>query len=90
MITWTVVSDLVAVGHSPRGFTATLVCARIPVDLVVLLAAMIPAPGELFSDRGPTPAIERAGTRTSSYDARREQVRALPKCDVQCHATGSP
>ena len=32
------------------GFTAPLVCARVPVDLVVLLAAMIPAPGELFSD----------------------------------------
>jgi hypothetical protein len=37
-------------GHSLGGFTAPLVCARIPVDLVVLLAAMILAPGELFSD----------------------------------------
>jgi pimeloyl-ACP methyl ester carboxylesterase len=43
-------SDLVVVGHSLGGFTAPLVCARIPVDLLVLLAAMIPAPGELFSD----------------------------------------
>ena len=35
-------SDLVVVGHSLGGFTAPLVCARVPVDLVVLLAAMIP------------------------------------------------
>ena len=38
--------DLVVVGHSLGGFTAPLVCARVPVDLLVLVAAMIPAPGE--------------------------------------------
>ena len=43
-------SDLVIVGHSLGGFTAPLVCERVPVDLVVLIAAMIPSPGELFSD----------------------------------------
>jgi pimeloyl-ACP methyl ester carboxylesterase len=43
-------SDLVVVGHSLGGFTAPLVCARLPVDLLVLVAAMIPAPGELFGD----------------------------------------
>jgi pimeloyl-ACP methyl ester carboxylesterase len=43
-------SDLVVVGHSLGGFTAPLVSARVPVALMVLLAAMIPAPGELFSD----------------------------------------
>ena len=58
-------SDLVVVGHSLGGFTAPLVCARVPVDLVVLLAAMIPAPGELFSDWW-TNTGYRAGTRTSS------------------------
>lgn len=42
--------DIVVVGHSLGGFTAPLVCARIPVDLLVLVAAMIPSPGELFSD----------------------------------------
>jgi pimeloyl-ACP methyl ester carboxylesterase len=42
--------DVVVVGHSLGGFTAPLVCARIPVDLLVLVAAMIPSPGELFSD----------------------------------------
>ncbi|GAB2758887.1 alpha/beta fold hydrolase [Nocardioides salsibiostraticola] len=42
--------DLVVVGHSLGGFTAPLVCARIRTDLLVLVAAMVPAPGELFSD----------------------------------------
>ena len=42
--------DIVVVGHSLGGFTAPLVCARASVEKLVLLAAMIPAPGELFSD----------------------------------------
>ena len=37
--------DIVVVGHSLGGFTAPLVCARVPVDVLVLVAAMIPAPG---------------------------------------------
>ncbi len=43
-------SDLVVVGHSLGGFTAPLVCARVPVELLVLVAAMIPSPSELFAD----------------------------------------
>jgi pimeloyl-ACP methyl ester carboxylesterase len=42
--------DLVVVGHSLGGFTAPLVCARVPVDLLVLVAAMVPAPGELGTE----------------------------------------
>jgi len=42
--------DVVVVGHSLGGFTAPLVCARMPVELLVLVAAMIPSPGELFAD----------------------------------------
>jgi pimeloyl-ACP methyl ester carboxylesterase len=38
--------ELVVVGHSLGGFTAPLVCTRLPVDLLVLVAAMVPAPGE--------------------------------------------
>jgi pimeloyl-ACP methyl ester carboxylesterase len=56
-------SDLVVVGHFLGGFTAPLVCARVPVDLVVLLAAMIPAPGELFSDWW-----TNTGYRASGYE----------------------
>lgn len=37
---------LVVVGQSMGGLTAPLVCARVPVDLLVLVNAMIPTPGE--------------------------------------------
>src|SRR5438093_10181459 len=39
-------SDLILVAQSLAGFTAPLVCERVPVDLMVLLAAMVPQPGE--------------------------------------------
>jgi pimeloyl-ACP methyl ester carboxylesterase len=38
--------DLVVVGHSFGAFTAPLVADRLPVDVLVLLAGMVPAPGE--------------------------------------------
>src|SRR6187549_3388886 len=38
--------DLVVVGHSFGGFTAPLVAARLSADVLVLIAGMIPAPGE--------------------------------------------
>jgi pimeloyl-ACP methyl ester carboxylesterase len=39
-------TDLVVVAQSLAGFAAPLVCARVPVRLLVLLNAMIPRPGE--------------------------------------------
>jgi pimeloyl-ACP methyl ester carboxylesterase len=39
-------TGLVVVGQSLGGFTAPLVCDRVPVDLMVLVNAMVPAPGE--------------------------------------------
>src|SRR3954467_9140310 len=39
---------VVVAGHSLGGFTPPLVCARRPVALMVLVAAMIPSPGERF------------------------------------------
>jgi pimeloyl-ACP methyl ester carboxylesterase len=42
--------DLVVVGHSFGGFTAPLVADRLPVDVLVLVAGMIPAPGETTGD----------------------------------------
>lgn len=38
--------NLVLVAQSLAGFSAPLVCARRPVDLLVLVAAMVPRPGE--------------------------------------------
>jgi pimeloyl-ACP methyl ester carboxylesterase len=43
-------TNLVVVAHSFGGFTAPLVCARAPVDALVLVTAMIPAPGEPPAD----------------------------------------
>lgn len=39
-------TDLVVVAQSMAGFTAPLVCERVPVDLLVMVAAMVPSPGE--------------------------------------------
>ena len=43
-------TGLVVVAQSAGGFTAPLVCERAPVDLLVLVAPMIPAPGEAPAD----------------------------------------
>ncbi|MBB4931315.1 pimeloyl-ACP methyl ester carboxylesterase [Lipingzhangella halophila] len=43
-------TGLILVAQSMGAFTAALVCARLPVDLVVLVAAMVPAPGESPGD----------------------------------------
>ena len=43
-------TDLIVVAHSFGGFTAPLVCARVPVDLLVLVAGMVPMSGEAPGD----------------------------------------
>lgn len=39
-------TDLILVAQSMAAFTAPMVCERVPVDLLVLVAGMVPAPGE--------------------------------------------
>jgi len=55
--------DLVIVGQSYGSFTATLAAARLPARLLVLLAGMIPAPGETpgewWENTGYGPAVEQ-------------------------------
>ena len=52
--------DLVVVAQSFAGYVAPIVCTRVPARLLVLVAAMIPAPGEsaegLFANTGYAPA----------------------------------
>lgn len=68
--------DLVVVGQSFGGFTAPLVADRLPVDLLVLVTGMIPAPGERPADwvanTGYSHAVEeqarRDGGRTGNAD----------------------
>jgi pimeloyl-ACP methyl ester carboxylesterase len=48
--------DLVVAAQSSGGYTAPLVCARVPAQLLVLVAGMIPVPGEsadeMFANTG--------------------------------------
>ena len=43
-------SDVVVVAHSLGAFTAPLVCEHVPVRLMILVAPMVPRPGELLGD----------------------------------------
>jgi pimeloyl-ACP methyl ester carboxylesterase len=52
--------DLVVVAQSLGGFTAPLVCDRVPVRLMVLLAAMVPRPGEKPADWWANTGFEQA------------------------------
>jgi pimeloyl-ACP methyl ester carboxylesterase len=55
-------TDLVIVAHSYGGFTGPLVAAKLPTRLLVLLAPMIPMPGESPGDWwGNTGFQERSG-----------------------------
>ena len=58
-------TDLVVVAQSLGGFTGPLVCDRVPARLLVLVAAMVPAPGEKAEDWW---------DHTGAAEARREQA----------------
>ena len=58
-------TGLIVVAQSLGGFTAPLVCDRVSVNLLVLLAGMVPAPGERADDYW---------VNTGYADARREQA----------------
>src|SRR5829696_8582022 len=68
--------DIVLVAQSMGGFTAPIVATRIPVASIVLVAAMIPVPGESGGDwwanTGHRPAYEAAlaalGLPTEPFD----------------------
>jgi pimeloyl-ACP methyl ester carboxylesterase len=67
--------DVVLVAQSMGGFTAPVVCARIPVRLLVLINAMIPLPGETpgawWDNTGWEPAriaAARAGRYPAEFD----------------------
>jgi pimeloyl-ACP methyl ester carboxylesterase len=53
-------TGLVVVAQSFGGFTAPLVCDRLPVDLLVLLAGMVPLPGEPPGDWWANTGYEQA------------------------------
>jgi pimeloyl-ACP methyl ester carboxylesterase len=71
--------DVIVVGHSLGGFTAPLVCARIPVDLLVLVAAMIPSPGEFFDDWWANASYAESGYDDVFYHDVRPELAAEAK-----------
>jgi pimeloyl-ACP methyl ester carboxylesterase len=67
-------SEVIVVAESMGGFTAPIVCTRRPVDLLVLLNAMIPLPGESFN---------AWWSNTASATARREYHASLGLTDSE-------
>jgi pimeloyl-ACP methyl ester carboxylesterase len=63
-------TDLVVVGQSLGAFTAPLVCERVPVRLLVLLAAMVPSPGESPGDWWANTGWEQARRELLARDGR--------------------
>jgi len=57
---------LVVVGQSFGGFTVPLIAARLPVDLLVFVTAMIPRPGEAPKDYWKNTRYKEAIRRASS------------------------
>jgi pimeloyl-ACP methyl ester carboxylesterase len=63
-------NDLVVVAQSLAGFTAPLVGERVPVELIVLLAAMVPSPGESPGDWWANTGWEQAHRAQAERDGR--------------------
>jgi pimeloyl-ACP methyl ester carboxylesterase len=63
-------AELVVVGQSMGGFTAPLVCDRLPVASIVLLNAMVPAPGESPGEWWTVTGHARARTEQAERDGR--------------------
>lgn len=74
-------TDLVVVGQSMGGFTAPLVCDRVPARLLVLLAAMVPVPGESagqwWSASGHAQAQAEAAARAGRGPGREPDAREV-------------
>ena len=60
-------SELVVVAQSAGAFTAPLVCERAPVELLVLVAGMIPAPGEAPNDWWANTATSRRAREAATW-----------------------
>jgi pimeloyl-ACP methyl ester carboxylesterase len=71
-------TELVVVAHSFGGFTGPLVCDRVPADLLVMLQAQIPtpgeSPGEWWGNTGYVAAREEADRRRGVADGTEDTV----------------
>jgi pimeloyl-ACP methyl ester carboxylesterase len=63
-------SDLIVVAQSLGGFTAPMVCERVDVRMMVLIAAMVPLPGEAPGDWWANTGWEQARRAQAERDGR--------------------
>jgi pimeloyl-ACP methyl ester carboxylesterase len=63
-------TDLILVAQSMAGFTSPLVAERVPVDLIILVAAMVPSPGESPRDWWANTGQARAMREQAERDGR--------------------
>lgn len=63
-------TDIVLVAQSMGAFTAPLVCERVPVRLLVLVAAMVPLPGESPGEWWSNTGWEQARREQAERDGR--------------------
>jgi pimeloyl-ACP methyl ester carboxylesterase len=63
-------TDLVLVAQSLGGFIAPLVCLRVPVDLLVMLNAMVPVPGESAGEWWSNTGHAKARAEQAARDSR--------------------
>jgi hypothetical protein len=61
-------TELVLVAQSFGAFTAPLVCKRVPVELMVLVAGMVPVPGERGEDWFARTGYEQAAREQHADD----------------------
>jgi len=92
-------ADLIVVAQSLAGFTAPLVCDRLPVELIVLLNAMAPAPhesaGEWWGNTGHSEAraelAARQGWASTDFDTMRDFFHDVPQDVIaEAMALGEP
>ena len=64
--------DVVLVAQSLSGFVAPMVCERVPVELMILVAAMVPSPresaGDWWTNTGQASAVQTARGPDASDD----------------------
>jgi pimeloyl-ACP methyl ester carboxylesterase len=61
-------TELVVIGQSLGAFTAPLVCTHVPVELLVLVAGMVPLPGETGEEWWVSTGYEEATRARSGHD----------------------
>jgi pimeloyl-ACP methyl ester carboxylesterase len=80
-------TDLVVVAHSFGGFTGPLVCERVPVDLLVMLTAMVPSPGEAPGEWWSTTGHDQV-VREETEDIYYHDVPAELAAEAERHSRG--